>query len=177
MGILVTSRKDRLLHFFLENTTQEVHLRQLSRIVNISFPWVRKLVAELVHEKLLHQQKKHGLVLVQANRDNPLFLSLKRCSNLFALYQSGFVGRLAEVYHHPEAIILFGSYSRGEDTEYSDIDIAVISKRSAQISSLPYEKILKRNIKIKELSKEKISKDFLATLANGITLSGYLEIA
>ena len=39
-----------------------------------------------------------------------------------------FVKRVKDVYE-PENIILFGSYARGEATEYSDIDILVIAKK------------------------------------------------
>lgn len=39
-----------------------------------------------------------------------------------------YINRINEKFK-PEKIILFGSYARGEATDYSDIDILVISKR------------------------------------------------
>lgn len=39
-----------------------------------------------------------------------------------------YINRIKEKFK-PEKIILFGSYARGEATDYSDIDILVISKR------------------------------------------------
>ena len=38
-----------------------------------------------------------------------------------------FIKRVNQVYK-PERVILFGSYARGEATEYSDVDILVIAK-------------------------------------------------
>ena len=51
-----------------------------------------------------------------------------------------FVRRVKNVYK-PEKIILFGSYARGEATEYSDVDILVIAKKFKGIN--PYERFSK----------------------------------
>lgn len=106
MEILVTNRKDRVLHFFLDNPTKEVHLWELSRLVGISFPLVRKIILLLVKEKLLLQRKEHGLVLIKANRENNIFLALKRSSNFFTLYQSGLVAELIDIYQRRGTLVL-----------------------------------------------------------------------
>lgn len=45
-------------------------------------------------------------------------------------------------------VILFGSYSRGDDTINSDIDIAIIGAKERTIKLTKYEKILERKIVI-----------------------------
>ena len=176
MEILVTNKKDLVLRFFLENPTTEIHLRELSRQTQISFPWVRKIVLQLSKEGYVLKKEERGLVLVKANRDNQLFLALKKSANFFSLFQIRLIEKLVELYERPQTIILFGSYSRGEDTEESDVDIAIITRRKCTISLSSFEKKLKRKIKILELKPEKIEKEFMNTLANGIVLYGYLEI-
>jgi len=42
---------------------------------------------------------------------------------------SGLIALLKDKYEEPEAIVVFGSYARGEDTSESDIDIAVVTKK------------------------------------------------
>ena len=105
------------------------------------------------------------------------FIRLKQILNLDNIYSSGLVDRLVEVYHAPDAIILFGSYSRGEDTEDSDIDIAVLTgRKQIDESYAKQEKELKRKLSIKIISPKNITKEFTLSLANGVILYGYLEI-
>lgn len=176
MKILVTNKLDRILEFFIVNPTGEIHLRELSRKLKISFPWVRKLILGLVKRKLLLIKKERHLVLAQANRENPLFIALKRSYNLFALHQSGLIESITDAYGRPEAIILFGSYSRGEDTEQSDIDIAVFTAKHLDLQLSPFEKKLGRKIRVQELQKDSVNKEFLTTLANGIVVEGYFDL-
>jgi len=175
MITLINSKKDELLEHFLVNPTKESHLRELSRNTNISLPWIRKNAEELSKKGLVSSTSKHGLVIIKANRDNETYKALKKSYNLFVLYSSGLVEKLVKTYTRP-AIILFGSYSRAEDIEDSDIDIAVITKSHIDIDLSSFEKKLSRKIKILELRHDKIEKEFFNTLANGIVLHGYLEV-
>lgn len=176
MDFFVDNRKGRLQEFFLINTTRITHLRELSRLTGISFPWTRKLVSELTKEGFLIRTKERGLILVNANRENKLFISLKRGYNIFSLQKSGLVDTLSDIYRRPEAIVAFGSYSRGEDIEKSDIDIAVISEIKISHELSKFEQRLHRTIKVLTLQRGHISEEFLNTLANGIVMEGYMEL-
>ncbi|MBI5060836.1 MAG: nucleotidyltransferase domain-containing protein [Candidatus Aenigmarchaeota archaeon] len=79
-------------------------------------------------------------------------------------------------YEEPEAIIVFGSYSRGEDQSGSDIDIAIITKKRINVSTVEFEKRLKRKINIYEIQIKHAEKEFLNTLANGIVLYGHMRV-
>jgi len=71
---------------------------------------------------------------------------------------------------------LFGSYSRGEDIENSDIDIAIIGRKK-QIDLTEFEKILNRKINIITFNNFKeIHKNLKENLFNGITLTGGIEL-
>ena len=78
MEILVTSKLDEVLEFFLVHPTMEVHLRELSRKLKISFPWVRKLVNQLVKRDLLLSQKGRGLVMVREKQVSQQYKAAKR---------------------------------------------------------------------------------------------------
>ena len=175
METLITNKKDKLVEYFINNPATEVHLRELARNVKISFPWVRKIVGELTKEGYLVRKKQRGLVLVKADRDSVLFRELKRSYNLFSLYKSKLVNELVESYNKPETIVLFGSYSKGEDTEESDIDIAIITERHKDVNLAVFERRLHRKIKVLEIQRPSIEKEFWNTLINGIVLYGYLE--
>ena len=176
MITLVTNKKDAIIEHFLINPTKEFHLRELERLLGISFPWIRKRVIELTKNNFLIKKEERGLVLVKANREEEQFIGLKRSYNLHTVYESGLLKKLIETYQRPEAIILFGSYSKGEDTEESDIDVAIITKRKEKKEYSDYEKKLKRKINIIEVPKEKVEKEFKKTVMNGIVLHGYLDV-
>ena len=74
-------------------------------------------------------------------------------------------------------IILFGSYSRGEDIINSDIDIAVIGRKDKLIDLTYYEKTLDRKININFYGSFKsIHKHLKENLCNGIILIGGFEL-
>ena len=110
-----------------------------------------------------------------ANVDNKEFVALKRASNLYSILNCGIIEDLAGKYLR-EAIVLFGSYARGEDTGKSDIDIAVITDKKKEVNTAKYEKVLKRRINIHEITLDKASKEFRNNLANGVTLYGFLRL-
>ena len=176
MIIFVNNKRDVLLEFFLRNNTKEIHIRELSRLVGISFPWTRKIALEFAGQGLLKKRITGGLVLIKADKDAEGFKQVKRSYNLLSMYKTGLVEYLNEHYGRPEAIILFGSYSRGEDTEDSDVDIGIITTRSGQPELAKMEKLIGRKIRIQEILREKADAAFWNTLANGIILSGYLEL-
>lgn len=176
MSIIIDTKKRKLVQFFCFNPTGSYTIRELARQTKISPTWVSKIVKELEKEQTVETKEDANSLKVKSKREVP-FARLKKIRNLDNLYSSGFVDKLIETYHKPEAIILFGSYSRGEDIENSDIDIAVLTDRK-QIdeSYAKYEKELKRKINLKVLNPKNITKEFAVSLANGIVLYGYLDI-
>jgi predicted nucleotidyltransferase len=73
---------------------------------------------------------------------------------------------------------MFGSYSRGEDVESSDIDIYLETPSKEEIKLEQFEKELGRSIQIfrfKNIQQVK-NKDLANNIINGITLNGFLEV-
>ena len=76
----------------------------------------------------------------------------------------------------PQAIILYGSYAKGEAIESSDIDIFIIGKEK-EINLDEFEKKLGKNIHlIFDPDTKHIPKELMNNLANGVILKGYLKI-
>lgn len=81
-----------------------------------------------------------------------------------------------ETEYTPNCIILFGSGSRGEDTEESDIDIFIQAEEN-ELNLQKYEKKLNRKISLLfEPKIDALSKELLNNLINGQVLSGYLKV-
>ena len=92
------------------------------------------------------------------------------------IYESKLIDFLYEKF--PEAtIILFGSYSYGEDTINSDIDIAIIGTKEKDINLTEFEKKLEHNISINFYDNlHKINKHLRNNILNGIILKGGIEL-
>ena len=102
--------------------------------------------------------------------------------HLNLVYESEIVERISNIIHNYKAIILFGSYRKGDDDEKSDIDMAVeIIKddalkivRLGNIPRLGYRENVPINLHI--FSKDMIDLNLFANIANGIVLYGFLEV-
>lgn len=173
--MLNNTNKERILAFFFRFPTQKVHARGLARLLRISAPTVSTAVAALVREGFLLRKKTKVMDEISANLDSEKFRTIKRVYNLESLYESGLIDCLKQF--NPEFVVLFGSYSRGEDIEKSDIDLAISLQADMREIELDiYEKKLERKIAIHQIDLSKISKEFRNSLANGIVLQGYLTI-
>lgn len=170
-------QQDILRVLFIKAGTS-LNQRQISNIINVTQPAVMKALPELEKEGFikLEKDKMTKRWSIELNRNNQRIMQLKRVDNLKQIYESGLADFLDREYAGG-TIILFGSYSRGDDTNNSDIDIAVIGRKEKDINLTKYEKILERKININFYdSFDKIHKNLKENLANGISLNGGFEL-
>ena len=165
----------KVMELFFKFPERKFHLRELERLTKLSLPAVKKISEKFEEEDLLESKKEKIVKNFYATR-NQEFVQTKRLYNIRSLFSVGLIDYLKDVYEEPEAIVLFGSYSKGEDTSKSDIDIAIITPSIKELKISIFEKKLARKIKIYEIQMNKTEKNFLNTLANGIMMSGYLTI-
>ncbi len=161
-----------MISIFFDFPSRQFHLRELSRLTWLSLPSIISVTDKLAKEGIITKVKGTALTTVAANRESEAFIWRKRLYNLENIYASGLIGFLSSHYHHPPAIILFGSFSRGEDTEKSDVDLAIIGRAEKSVSLQKFQTILKKNISLHHVMLDKASNEFKANLANGIVLEG-----
>ncbi len=150
--------------------------RELAKILKVSPTAVANAVRNLKGKLLVEVEKTKTINFITFNRDNRRAIQLKRIENLKNLYAAGLVDFLEEQLAG-SAIILFGSYARGEDTKNSDIDIAVIGRKKKDLALEDYEKVLFRTININFYDSWKdIHKHLRNNILNGIVLSGGVEL-
>ena len=164
----------RVLRIFFDSPTKQFQLRELSRLLNLGLPSVINHVVELEKEGFIRKEKGNVYKSYIANKEER-FKVYKRTDILIRLFESGLIDYIDEEFS-PDVILLFGSASRGEDIETSDIDIFVLAKeRDLNIDK--FEKILKRKINVLfEINVKDIPKELLNNISNGIILRGYLKI-
>jgi len=164
----------KLLKVFFDSPTESFRLRELSRLSIISPFSVMRYLKEFEEEELIKKYQKRDISFYKAVRDNERFILYKKISILYELSESGLVGFLWDKLS-PEAIILYGSYAKGESVEESDVDIFIIGK-DRKINIEEFEKKLNKTIHLMfEEDAKKISKELKNNLINGIILKGYFK--
>ena len=158
------------------NTGEKLSQREIAKLLSVSPTAVANSLPKLKEYNLVKVDKTKTINFVSFNRDEQKALELKRVENLKNMYISG----LSDFFFHAlpgGTIILFGSYSRGEDTIKSDIDIAAIGRKSKALDLDKYEKILKRKINVNfYASWKEIQKHLKNNILNGIILHGSVEV-
>ncbi|MDD5192759.1 MAG: nucleotidyltransferase domain-containing protein [Candidatus Nanoarchaeia archaeon] len=152
--------------FFLEPTKTH-YIKEISRNISLAHTSIIKHLSTLLELGLIVKSKSDIYNGYKSNREIPEFVFHKKISNLIFLNNSGLTQALKE--HYPKAIILYGSYDKGEDIESSDIDIYVDSKKF-NINPEKYEKYLGRNIHL--LFKEEASKSLMESIKQGTIIFG-----
>jgi len=164
----------RVLKVFLDSPTESFRLREISRITKLAPLSISNYLKEFEKEGLIKRYEKRGIPFYQAERENSNFIFYKKLSILYELHESGLIDYLWENLY-PEAIILYGSYAKGEATENSDIDLFIIGKEK-KINLKKYEKFLGKEIHLMfESNPKKIPEELKNNLINGIVLKGYFK--
>ncbi|MBS3124573.1 nucleotidyltransferase domain-containing protein [Candidatus Woesearchaeota archaeon] len=168
------SAKEKIISKIFEDPSKKYYVRELAREAKVNPNSVINAVKHLEKENIVKRKTRRHIVEIFADLDDPAFLRKKRIFNLMQIYDSGIADYLTK-YYNPKSIILFGSYSRGEDIKKSDIDIAVITDNEEIINLEVFEKKLSRKIHLLLLQYKKINDELYASLINGISIYGYLD--
>ena len=174
----LTNLQQGILRLLFVKAGVSLNQRGISRFLDVSQPAVIKALPLLEKEGLinLRQDKESKRWSIELNRENHKVLQLKRADNLKIIYESGLADFLEKEFAGA-IIILFGSYSRGEDTINSDIDVAVIGRKDKQFDVGRFEAILEKSININFYdSLNKIHKNLRENIFNGIVLYGGVEL-
>jgi predicted nucleotidyltransferase len=168
------SNREKLLALFFDSPTKAFQLREMSKLTKIAYPSVRVYTHTFVKEGLIKKEKGNVFPYFIANRENIFFKILKLNYLRFYLEENGLIDELEKTY--PDCIVLFGSASRGEDIEKSDIDI-FIQGEEVEIDQERFEKKLKRKINLMFENKiNNLPNELINNIANGLLLRGYLKV-
>ena len=164
----------KILELFFDYPTKYFQMREISRLTGLALPSVINHLKKLEKESFVKKEKTNIYFSYRANKIKK-FRLYKKMNLLLRLNDSGLVEFLEEKLS-PNVIVLFGSSSKGEDIENSDVDIFILAKEEELNLNL-YEKKLKRKINLffEEKVKE-IPLELMNNIINGIVLSGYLKV-
>lgn len=176
----------KVLLWFFSFPTQQTSLTNLSHNLDISKTTANRIVTLLEKEGFLVKDVLGKVWSISCNQQHIYNFSRKIAYNLTMVSESSLIQAIHdfmqnEFKQNPRTIILFGSYRKGDDTEKSDIDIAIeiLGNRSLLIhefrifSQFGYRKNVKINLHI--FTRNNIDLNLFSNIANGIVLEGFLE--
>lgn len=164
--------------FFSEE--REYHLREVARQCGITPVSAKKYLEAFAKNGLLERREERGNLLYSPSR-NQSYAFEKSIHNLRTIRGSGLVTFLERELEYP-AVVLFGSYAKGENRPDSDIDLFIIADTKKKLDVRAYEKRLSTTIHLflhtpQEFGKmQKENPELLNNALNGIILTGYLEV-
>ena len=168
--------------WFFAYPTKEFTLNEIYKAVDIAKTTASQTVQQLAAENFLVKETIGNLWRIKANQGHQHFVIRKIPHNLQLVYESGIVEYIKSLFPQSRAIILFGSYRKGDDTHESDIDIAVEvlddkELRTSEIGGI-HELGYRKNVKVNAhiFSRNKIDINVFTSIANGILLDGLLEV-
>lgn len=178
-----------LLDFLMRYPHDSFTLSELAKQANLSKSTINRLIEALQKEGLIVVGHLANLLRIQYNNQNLGALGAKIGYNIIKTYQSNIIDYIMQKWGAPKAIILFGSFRKGEDVPGSDVDIAIEipEEKELQVYRLDmfndesarllrnYEKKIERKFQIILFNRKKIDSNLFTNIANGIVLYGLLE--
>jgi len=159
---------------FIEDCYRRINVREYSRLMKISPPTASKLLSELSKEGILLAEKDRNYIFYHANKTDKIFIDLSRI--YWKLKLNKIVNFLNQNLTNP-TIILFGSLSKAETKNDSDVDICILGHKK-EISLKGIEEDLKRKIQLFFFSSigDIKNKELANSIINGHILEGRLKL-
>jgi len=174
--------RQKVVEVLFKYPDREFSLSDLAKVAGVAKAHIGKVLNDFNKLGLIDITKLSKIWRIRAKMDNPLYIKNKIIYNLNLVYQSGLVEQLITDFNNPKAIVLFGSFRKGEDISGSDIDIAIETDEDIDYQTFIFkeetqlEKQIERKIQIHKFNRKKIDINVFNNIANGILLSGFLEV-
>ncbi len=159
---------------FFEDCYRRINVREYSRIMKISPPTASKTLSEFNNNELLSINKDRNYIFFYANKNSKIFTDLSRI--YWNIKLNELTNFLDKNLVNP-TIILFGSLSKAEAKQDSDIDLCIIAQKK-EVNLNNFEKNLKRKIQILFFSsiKDINNIELKNNILNGYVLKGRIKI-
>ncbi|MCK5630809.1 MAG: nucleotidyltransferase domain-containing protein [Nanoarchaeota archaeon] len=119
------SMENDVLEMFFNHPGRHWHFIELSKMLNLAQSKLDKWLKRFQEQGIILKIKdKDRMPYYISNHENPSYRYKKRIFALNKLYNSGFLNHLASL-KKVKSVIIFGSFSRSDWSEESDIDLFV----------------------------------------------------
>ena len=165
----------KVFEIFSDEPLKIHYIKEISKKINLAPTSVKLHILTLNSEGIIIKKKGERFFGYVANKDSSDFLFYKKVLNLIKIKESKLIDEIVNSIY-PKCIILYGSYSNGEDVESSDIDLFILSNEKKEVNADKFEPKLKRKIHILiNNNLNKLGLDLKSEIINGDVLYGYLK--
>ncbi|MEK6847270.1 MAG: nucleotidyltransferase domain-containing protein [Nanoarchaeota archaeon] len=171
----------RTMYWFFDYPEVKITLSELAKELEISKKTANRVVAQLVKDNFLMLEEVGRAWRISCNQNHPYNRTIKIGYNLMIIYGANIVDWVYKTIGSPRAIILFGSYRKGDNNSSSDVDIAAeaVGNKELEIINLGKFRLGSRKnvtVNLHIFSRNKVDLNLFANIANGIVLDGFLEV-
>lgn len=174
--------KNKVLEVLFKYPEKEFSLSDLAKEASVAKANIGKILLDFKEMEIITVEELSKIWRIKANQQSWVYIRNKIVYNLNLIYSSGLVDFLIDHFKNPKAIILFGSFRKGEDQSNSDIDIAIESEeidgyKTVALRELSdFEQRVGKKVQIHLFNKETIDLGLFNNISNGILLWGFLEV-
>ena len=165
----------KILRHFALNSGTEYHVKELARVLKMSPGTCSVMLRKFEADGIL-KSRKLGTGHFYRLDENYLTVEMKRFIGMSWIFETGMVDELLRQNSEINSIALYGSYSDGNFTEKSDIDILIITSGNKSFEVDKLETKMKRTINAEVftngqwLSMKKANNAFYKTIINNHVL-------
>ncbi|HLC78290.1 MAG TPA: nucleotidyltransferase domain-containing protein [Candidatus Nanoarchaeia archaeon] len=159
---------------FIEDCYRRISVREYSRLLKVSPPTASKILFDFNKEGLLSMEKDRNYLFYYASTNNRMFIDLSRI--YWRLKLDKLIDFLIKNLTNP-TIILFGSLSKAETKNDSDIDLCIIGHKK-ELNIKIFESQLKRNIQLFFFGsiQDIKNKELANNIVNGYVMEGRVKL-
>ncbi len=170
--------REDILRLFFDSPRRKYHIREVASLVGVAPRTAKRYLENMREMKLLSLSKDKLYDSYVADIESVDFKNSKVFYVMKKIRDSGLVDFIERKFNYP-AIILYGSASRGEDVENSDIDIFVVAKKCEDVNVDKFSQFIGREMHVMCMSegsfKSGKNSELINNVINGIVISGFLE--
>ncbi len=140
--ILFFTNCQKVLSFLIRNPDKEYYDRQISKLTGVSRAGTNFALRDLAKKNLVSREKRGRMYFYKTPSNDILIKYLKIVQNLVSLRT--LVEKLKKF---SLRTVLYGSGSRGENTDESDIDIFILTRTPDEVQKIIFLDTLREKIR------------------------------
>ena len=142
-SILTETNNLKILGYLIKNPGKEFIEKEIQKATGISKAGVNLALRKLARKGLVERKKRGRMYFYSIQLNNPFIKQLKILQNIARLWP--LVKKLKKV---SQKIILFGSWSRGENLKESDIDLCILTNFPEEVQEITKKSSLKDKLQL-----------------------------